>query len=293
MINFFFNKKIVSKYKPEVENIITFSTCWYILKSKFDSKTYFKWIQNILSIVNNFNLVIYTDDEGFKQLSSFNILIKNPKIKIIVKPFQYFHTYRFKDSWIKNHETSNLPLHLETDWKLNMLWNEKVFFVNETIKNKYFNTFYYGWIDIGYFRNRKNDLNTGYLSNWPNHKKLLHIPFSNNIHYGCVQNDVLTYIKKSNDIKNHYTNSLTTPPSTQLEDNCFAGGFFILKRELIDIYTELYLKKLVYYFTNNFIIKDDQTIINDIIFTNPDLFYTHTEDNKEFDNWFMFQRLLL
>ena len=44
---------------------------------------------------------------------------------------------------------------------------------------------------------------------------------------------------------------------------------------------------------NNYIIKDDQTIIIDVIFTNPNLFYTHTEDDQKFDNWFMFQRLLL
>ena len=33
--------------------------------------------------------------------------------------------------------------------------------------------------------------------------------------------------------------------------------------------------------------------IMDIIFTNQNMFYTHIEDNPYFDNWFMFQRLLL
>ena len=51
-------------------------------------------------------------------------------------------------------------------------------------------------------------------------------------------------------------------------------------------------EKIVYYFTNNFIIKDDQTIIMDIIFCNQQLFYIHTEANPYMDNWFMFQRLL-
>jgi hypothetical protein len=292
-MNFLFNTYSIKKKDEADKPLITLSTCWYILKSKFDSKTYLQWIKNMLSIVNNFNLVIYTDTDSVKHL--INVLdLSNKKIKIIIKHFEDFYTYRYKDFWIKNHEKSNLNLHSNTDWKLNMLWNEKVFFVNETILNRYFDTIYYGWCDIGYFRNRKNDLHTRYLSKWPNNKKLLNSPFNEMcIHYSCVQNNTITYVKLSNDIKNHYTNKLTSQPSIQFEENCFAGGFFILKRELINIYVRLYDEKLMYYFVNNFIIKDDQTIVMDIIFKNQKLFYIHTEDNTMFDNWFMFQRLLL
>jgi len=292
-MNFLFNTHNIIKKDESNRSFLTLSTCWYILKSKFDSKTYSSWIKNILSIVNNFNLVIYTDKESFKQL--INVLdISNKKIKIIIKPIEDFYTYRYKDFWIKNHERSNLNLHSHTDWKLNMLWNEKVFLVNETISNKYFDTLYYGWCDIGYFRNRKNDLHTKHLSRWPNNTKLLNSNFNDSyIHYGCIQNNTITYVKLLNDIKSHYINKLTSQPSIQFEEICFAGGFFILKRQLINTYVRLYDEKLMYYFVNNFIIKDDQTIIMDIIFKNPDLFNIHTEDDVRFDNWFMFQRLLL
>lgn len=277
-------------------NLITFSTCWYILKSKFDNITYLQWIKNIVSIVNNFNLVIYTDTYSFKQLTSV-INLSNKKIKIIIKPLENFYTYKYKNFWIKNHEKSNLDLHVNIDWELNMLWNEKVFFVKETIKNKYFDTFFYGWCDIGYFRNRENDLHIKHLLNWPHNKKLLVSPFNNinnrRIHYGCVENNMIKYNELLNDIKNHYTNKLITHPTSKLEEKCFAGGFFILKGHLIDSYSRLYEEKLMYYFMNNFTIKDDQTIIMDIIFSNSSMFCIHFEDNKYFDNWFMFQRLLL
>lgn len=297
-MNFLFNRN--NKYsnlklKSEQPNqcLITFSTCWYILKSKFNIRTYLNWIKNFLSIVNNFNLVIYTNSESLQQLRSV-IDLTNKKIKIIIKPIEEFYTYKYKNNWIMNHTKSNLKLHSYTDWYVNMLWNEKVFFVNETIHNKYFETLYYGWCDIGYFRNRENDSNTIDLFNWPNNNKLLGCPFNENyIHYGCVQNNTITYVKLLNDIKNHYTYKLTCQPTIQFEEICFAGGFFILKPELINIYVKLYDEKLLYYFTNNFTIKDDQTIVMDIIFTNPNMFYTHTEDNQYFDNWFMFQRLLL
>ena len=273
--------------------LITLSTCWYILKSKFDIKTYLRWITNLLSIVRNFNLVIYTDHNSLKTL--FHLIdFTNKKIKIILKPFDCFYTYKYKDYWIKNHETSNLILHSHIDWQVNMLWNEKVFLVNETVQNKYFDTLYYGWCDIGYFRNRPNDLHTHFLNNWPNNYNLLNGHFSKKyIHYGCVQNNIFTYSSLQNDIKTHYLNKSENQPTYQMEEICFAGGFFLLKKELTDTYMKLYDEKLMYYFTHDFIIKDDQTIIMDIIFTNPTLFCSHTENNAEFDNWFMFQRLLL
>ena len=273
--------------------LLTLSTCWYNLKSKFTSEVYINWIKNLLSIVNNFNLVIYTDVKSFTQIK--NILdLTNINIKIIIKPMEEFYTYKYKDNWIINHKLSNLRLHSYIDWKLNMLWNEKVLLVNETIKNKYFDSMYYGWCDIGYFRNRMNDLNIKYLLKWPNNVKLLNDTFNVHcIHYGCVQSNVKTISKLSNEIKMHYYNKLTNQPSIHFEDVCFAGGFFILHPRLIDEYVRLYIEKLEYYFTNNFIIKDDQTIIMDIIFTNQNLFHIHTENNPLFDNWFMFQRLLL
>ena len=288
-MNFLFKKPIA---KPTKENnIITFSTCFYVLKSKFPIETYLKWINNLLSIVKHFNLVIYTNKESVVYLLKL-IDPTNKKIKVIIKPLSHFYTYKYKDYWIKNHEKSNMGMHKIIDWQLNMLWNEKVFLVNETIKKGHFKTYYYGWCDIGYFRNRDVDLNTMYLNGWPNDNKILGLN-DKRIHYGCVQNNTITYVKLSNDIKNHYINKKSSQPSIQFDEMCFAGGFFILKPEFIDIYTRLYDEKLVYYFMNNFIVKDDQMIIMDIIFMNPNLFYIHTEDNPKFDNWFMFQRLLL
>ena len=61
---------------------ITFSSCFYIIKSKFDPTTYINWMNNFLSIVtnkNNLNLVIYSDDNSAQHI---NIYVKeNPKIK--------------------------------------------------------------------------------------------------------------------------------------------------------------------------------------------------------------------
>jgi hypothetical protein len=248
--------------------------------------------------VNNFNLVIYTDTDGYNSLKQLlltnNFLKKKDQIKVIIKPMNTFYGYRYKDEWIKNHNNSQVLLHKNVDWELNMLWCEKIHFVNETLRNKYFDTMYHGWCDIGYFRElsyKKMEL----LIEWPSPLTLL-TKLSNKIHYGCVQTDAMKYKMLQNDVVTHYSNNNNTPikkssppiSSEKIEEICFSGGFFILTQPLAEIYSRIFDSKLQYYFKNGFTVKDDQQIIMDCIFTNPQLFQIHFSEN-----WFMFQELLL
>ena len=138
---------------------ITFSSCFYIIKSKFDPTTYIQWMNNFISIVNQFNLVIYTDANSVKYINTQN----NPRIKVIIKPLEQFYNYKYKDSWIENHK-KNYLLNYKSSWELNMLWSEKIWFLKETIEQKYFDTEFHGWCDIGYFRNRSTDTHTSKLT---------------------------------------------------------------------------------------------------------------------------------
>lgn len=268
--------------------MLTLITCWYNVKSKFNASQYDEWIGNMIAVLNNVNVVIYSNDESYHILTTH--ITNKPNIKLVIKPMESFHTYKYKNNWIKNHEKSGLELHNNIDWRLNMLWSEKVFFIEDAISNGYFNTEYYGWCDIGYFRNRIIDLHTSLLVGWPNTNKINSM--SNHIHYGCVQNNRDIYTQLVNDVRKHYNQNEKCHPVKRLLDVCFAGGFFIANRRLIHIYSKLYEEKLRYYFDNDYVIKDDQTIIMDIIFNNPQLFFIHMENDPRFDNWFMFQRIL-
>ena len=70
---------------------ITFSSCFYIIKSKFDSTTYVQWMNNFISIVNQFNLVIYTDKNSISYINTNN----NPRIKVIIKPIGEFYNFKY------------------------------------------------------------------------------------------------------------------------------------------------------------------------------------------------------
>ena len=64
--------------------LITLSSCFYILESKFDPDIYIEWMKNFLSIVHNFNLVIYTDENTVKYIDTKS----KPNIKVIIKPIE-------------------------------------------------------------------------------------------------------------------------------------------------------------------------------------------------------------
>jgi hypothetical protein len=276
------------------KQLLTLSTCWYNLKSKFPSEQYLLWIQNFFSIVNNFNLVLYTDKNGVMELHhilhKYNHIL-NIKIKIIIKSITDFYGYKYKDQWIKNHNrnTNTINLHKHIDWELNMLWCEKVHFVKETIDNKYFDTPFYGWCDIGYFRNKPDTTNTRELINghWPKLTRNKLFPTAKSvtqIHYACVQNNEVLFNRLRNETKEGKQTLINSP--------CFAGGFFILSPTMVTQYVQIFDEKLNYYFSNGYLVKDDQTIVKDCIFSNPDVFCIHFE-NTMYDNWFMFQRILL
>lgn len=271
---------------------ITFSSCFYIIKSKFDASTYVYWMNNFLSIVNQFNLVIYTDENSLKYIDTKG----NTRIKIIVKPLEQFHHYQYKDHWIKNHE-KNVYLNERIDWTVNMLWSEKIWFVKETCENQYFETDYYGWCDIGYFRNRihngsYNDLHTFYLKNWASPEKIAGLD-STKIHYACINNDV-NYMDQMSQLINHKDeNGLPINPIPPIQQS-IAGGFFILHKDKVGWWAQTYKTKLQLYFENDYLVKDDQIILANCILDHDlkDHFQLHYEKRSNFDHWFMFQRIL-
>jgi hypothetical protein len=171
-----------------------------------------------------------------------------------------------------------------------MIWSEKIWFVKESKEYNYFNTSWFGWCDIGYFRNELTDLNTNFLKKWPDLNKISPIN-KNQIIYSCINNNT-EYIKLLfNIIKNKNKFGLPNLPIPP-DQNSIAGGFFILDKDKIDWWCQIYNSKLELYFKHNYLVKDDQVIIVDCIFSNLDHFKLYYENNLNYNNWFMFQRIL-
>jgi hypothetical protein len=266
---------------------ITFSTSWYILKAKFDTGTYERWIENMLSNVNQYNLVVYTDDLGSRFIEKY---LSNPRIKMVIKPVEEFYTYRYKESWIKNHE-KNVLLKDRIDWKLNMLWAEKIHFVSETQKKNPFNTEWFGWCDIGYFRGNSVDIDQEAMRRWPNPDKIENL-VKDRIYYACV-NNYEEYISKLLQLVRTKNSVGLTEHEIPANQVSIAGGFFISHETKLEWWRTAFDEKLALYFQHERLVKDDQIIIVDCVFSNLQHFVLLRENNPIYDNWFMFQRYLL
>ena len=274
----------VDLFEHHVENSgidITFSTCWYELKCKFHPHVFYKWINNFLANIKNHNLVIYTDEPSSKIFVHYSL---NTRIKIIIKPIEEFYNYKYVDHFIKNHNKNNLLNNL-VEWKVNMLWCEKVNFVYETMTKKYFDTNYYGWCDIGYFREWDSELST-----WPNPHKVKNLD-DNLIYYACVYyntNNIKCLMEIVNNKNEDGLPIIPIPPN----QNTIAGGFFISNKKNIEWWKDEFNNKLQLYFENEYLVKDDQIIIVDCVFTNMNRFKLIKEDEVNDNNWFLFKRYL-
>lgn len=268
-----------------INNSITFVTCFYKLKSKFNAETYCIWMRNLLLSVNHFNLVIFTNKESRKYLP----LVDNDKIIIIEKNIEDFYNYQYKNYWEENHKTNHMLNDnsiWKTSWELNMLWSEKIAFVKEVVDKQYFSTPFYGWIDIGYFRNSKSE-------NWPQNS-IINAFDKDRIYYGVVQNNNnnILYIKQQ---VNNRTPSGLLKQNVHPQCVSIAGGFFIIHKEKINYWFQLYDLTLKKYLFNQIQVKDDQTILVDCIFSNDtkDHFYLFRDLTLDDDTkWFLFIDLL-
>jgi hypothetical protein len=76
------------------------------------------------------------------------------------------------------------------------------------------------------------------------------------------------------------------------EQLSIAGGFFVSYKDNIEWWRNTYDAKLKLYFENNYLVKDDQIIIVDCVFSDFIHFHLCKEEDN-YDNWFLFQRYLL
>jgi hypothetical protein len=271
--------------------MLTLVTCYYIVKSKADLSTYIKWASNFLPNVKNCNIVVYTDEKAYPFLKAI-VEGKDGKdtsnIAFVIKPMEQFHNYKYKEQWLKNQEKNYLLSHVS--WELQLIWAEKATFVKQAYENKYFDSDWYAWCDIGYFRGRECDMECEYISSWP---KLSHLDnlSHNTIYYVRVNNDDRYMQALSSIILNK--NSKGMPKVPIPPDQVSIGGcFFLTYHTNIDWWWRTYDKRLSEYFENEYLVKDDQIIVIDCIVNNPERFSLIQEFGNRYDNWFAFQRFL-
>lgn len=268
--------------------MITFVSAFYILKSKFSKEKYESWFSNLLPNIKKFNLIIFCDKKSKILLEKYTN--HNEKIKLVVLEIEKFHNYNYKTNWITNHQKNRLAGY--DDWQLNMLWSEKLSFVKNAYENKYFpETEWYGWCDIGYFRGDElGDISHEQIQNWPNQDKINDLN-KDKIYYALVRFNE-NYLQSLYHIINE-RNEFGLPRRPIPEDQwSIAGGFFLIYKNNIENWFNKYDDRLQLYFKHNYLVKDDQIIIVDLLFSDIHKFELIKEVTRA-NPWFVFQRFLL
>jgi hypothetical protein len=255
------------------------ASCFYAIKSKFSVQLYNEWINNFLQVTTsneNNKIVIFTNKLSRVFIPEFN------NVTIIELEFEDFYLYKYKDNFINNHKKNIFFTGL--DWRLVMLWCQKIWFIKYALTLSLTDDNWVNWCDIGYFRCRNEgpmcDLQLSELNGWGTIPEWFDSEY---IYYGLVVPSSIPIIK------NMIRNKINIPP----HQISIAGGFFICSKSNLDWWETTFENKLIHYFNENILIKDDQLIIIDCICSEDTGYkFKLLHDNSNYDPWFPFQRFL-
>ena len=241
--------------KYEQDNV-TLVSAFYLMKSKHSVYTYIEWLYNLLQL--NKSIVFFTE-KAFMKVAKYirpqNLYNKTVFIELEMKDFYSYINYGklFENSFKIDREKRRhtVPLYL--------IWAEKCAFLRKVIKNNYFNSKCFYWIDSGWFR--KNYEMKKYINNWPSPNKCYE---DNRVLINLIRKfsehdikGILNFNKKAHKKLQRYTN--------------VAGGMFGGQPEKLLKFIELYYKYLTLFADHQLFVGKDQNIFTYISFSHPDI----------------------
>jgi hypothetical protein len=209
---------------------------YWIVKNKFN-KEYLTWFNNTLKI--NCPYIFFGDSETIELAKTYRGSLPTYYIECDLLDF---YTYRFKDKMLAH------PRHCPSS-ELNMIWNEKIFFIEKAAKLNPFNSEFFAWIDAGICTYRE------------------HVPPSK------LFPDItkLNMLPKNQFIFTSSESQIYEPSKLSTYYHYIAGTSYILHNSVINTIAELYkeyLEKLIS--LNN--IYTDQVVLTHIFNDHPELF---------------------
>jgi hypothetical protein len=137
-------------------------SCFYKVKSKHKLEEYLVWLKNFLEIP--MNLIIFLDQFKDHDIYSYIMNIRKDMINktlIIDRKIEDMNTYKHSDYWNYCYSIDSEKYHSP---ELYMLWNEKTYMVEESIRINPYNSDWFFWVDMGCCRN-----NNRHFLNFPNY----------------------------------------------------------------------------------------------------------------------------
>lgn len=245
----------------------TIVTAYYEFnKKKHPTSNYYKWMNNFLKL--NSYMVIYTGD--FESCQKINNMRKGfeDKTKVIILNFNDLYCSKFIDYWKKDFERDHERYH---DPSLYIIWNEKTAFMKRAKDLNPFNTQFYCWSDIGMVR---EEYYIPYISSFPS-QKMLEITDKNKVYLLNLQ-------------------AYTEEEKATVKDACekfryknnTGAGVIMCHKDKVDEWYDTYYNMLNRFFELDLFAGKDQSIINCICLTYPEIIELIKPIQSPIDEWF-------
>ena len=244
------------KIKDFMKNDITLVTSLFQIDTKRHKfSDYIKWVKNLLKINKPIVFFIQPNISEIIKKKRPNKLKK--KTIWIERNFSSLYAYKhyltqFKETFIIDKAKYKHSVDLF------IIWSEKVNFLKESIKNNYFNTKYFFWVDAGLFRENKME---NYVNDWPSIAKVRKDP-----------RVILNGIRKIE--KKEFANLMKFDHSTHekfMNDYNVAAGFFGGRNDYLMKFIEFYYKVINIFYSKKVFIGSEQNIYSIIGYSHPEI----------------------
>ena len=226
----------------KISEITCVSGYWKI-KNKHDNK-FDKWLSNSLKI--NCPYIFFCEKEMIPYIKNFR---NNLPTYFIECSINDFYTYKYKNKMITH------PIHCPSV-ELNLVWNEKIFLIKKAYELNPFQSNYFCWIDAGicvYREKKPPNYNFSDLS------KIKELPKDK-------------FIYSSSSPYNEINLNMNLKTYNHSYSHHISGTFYILHKNIINTFVDLYKKYLEKLIDNKFV-WTDQIILTHIYKDNKNLFY--------------------
>lgn len=145
---FSINRAALPTKKKSVPNTIV--TAYFRLSSKHSPKEYDAWMFNMLSLQDA--MVIYTTVDMVSQIKRLRSHATDLTLIVPIALKDTRMGSRYDAAFWKKQHLMDPEMGIHTDARMYWVWNEKAEFLWRTVGSNPFQSTFFAWVDIGYFR---------------------------------------------------------------------------------------------------------------------------------------------
>lgn len=128
----------------------TIVTAYFKMRSKHTYQEYDTWIKNFMSL--NDNMIIYTTYDMVPEINKLRFNLQQ-KTKIIITNITELKMYKeYNDMFWRQQHLLDPEKRIHQDKNIYIIWNEKTEWLLKGVLTNPFNSNFFVWMDIGYFR---------------------------------------------------------------------------------------------------------------------------------------------